>query len=97
MIESNQKDDFNLNKYIYVPNEDDLENIEDYLKCKFNTEMNYVLKNQYIYILKGDQEGFDEKKFDPNSYEFSESDFRVCFKYVCISILNSNIKNYNIQ
>jgi len=83
LIESNQKDDFNLNKYVYIPKDDDKEKLEEYLKEGFNCEMVYVIKDQFIYILKtDDKENFDEGEFNPETYEFSKFDFRLSIKYV---------------
>ena len=44
--------------------------------------MNYVLKNEYIYILNSKEGEFTPDDFNPEKYEFSEGDYRISIKYV---------------
>ena len=74
----------NLNKYIYFPQNSHIEKFEEYFRNTFNTKINYIIKNEYIYLLNNkDSEGvISNDNFNPEIYEFSEGDYRMLIKYV---------------
>lgn len=83
---SNGNGDISTSRNIYFPKENDIEIFEEYFKNTFNTKMQYVIKNEYIYILNSKFENNEEKisseNFNPQNYEFSEGDYRMHIKYV---------------
>lgn len=73
-----------LDKYTYFPQANHIEKFQDYFRYTFNINMNYVFKNEYLYILNiKDYEGvISNEYFNPEKYEFSEGDYRMQIKYV---------------
>ena len=83
MIETIQEKDANLNKNIYLPQKDDIGKFEQYFKSTFTNEMKYLLRDEFIYVLNHKEgEITDEDGFNPETYEFSEGDYRMSIKYV---------------
>jgi hypothetical protein len=80
------------NKYIYFPIKDDISILEEYFKVENNNNKPFkiLVKDQYIYILRSSPTEVDSNTFNPDTYDFSDSDIRMCIKYYYISTDNSN-------
>lgn len=74
------------NSYIYRPKQEDIAKLEEYFKSKNNSEIpfKFFIHNQFIYILRN-YSNKNTDNFNPDLYDFSESDLRMCIKYFYVN------------
>ena len=93
LVNSSQTEKLTDNKNIYFPNSNDLPAIEEFYNKENNDPSKpykYLIKDAYIYILRSNIKVEDSNSFDPEKYEFSNSDFRLSFKYYFIDDKEKN-------